>query len=521
LRPRPAAARALDVAAGLVLAGILAALIRPWARPEDLVVALVLVVGLRLLLRPPPVPVFEPRRMVAMGTVAYALAFSFVTVTRHYTFLTHALDLGYYVQLVWNLAGGRGPRVSLPEMHAWGDHLSPIMYGLVPAFWVAPGAVTLLIFQSAALAAGAPAVFLLARRRLGDARLAALFALLYLTNPSLHGMNVRDFHAAALAVPLLLWAFVAAETRRAVLFAGLIVLTLGTREDAALAVIGVGIWLALGQGRWRAGAVTAAGAFALLYVELRWIIPAFRGEPYSHLARYAGLGRSLTEVLAGIILHPVGALLRVATVSRLVYLLAMLAPLGFLPLLGPGALAGALPALAQNLLSSDPVLFHPRTPYQAFVLPFLVLAAITGYARLRASRSGTPARAALALAVMASLVLSSRTVNQFAIYRWWPDAGDRAAYRVLARVPAEAAVSAQDPYVPHLALRSRVFVFPVGIEASDHLLLNLDSYPWRNLPGVGMARAGDTVEIVTESGGPVYRYAVAAEDGPHLLLRRR
>jgi uncharacterized membrane protein len=58
------------------------------------------------------------------------------------------------------------------------------MYALAPAFWVAPGAVTLLIFQSIALAAGAPAVFLLARRRLADERLAALFALLYLVNPS-------------------------------------------------------------------------------------------------------------------------------------------------------------------------------------------------------------------------------------------------------------------------------------------------------------------------------------------------
>ncbi|HET6367874.1 MAG TPA: DUF2079 domain-containing protein, partial [Pseudomonadales bacterium] len=81
---------------------------------------------------------------------------------------------------------------SLPEMHAWGDHLSPIMWGLVPAFWVAPDAVTLLVFQSAALAAGAPAVFLLARRRLGDERLAALFALLYLANPSLHGVAAED-----------------------------------------------------------------------------------------------------------------------------------------------------------------------------------------------------------------------------------------------------------------------------------------------------------------------------------------
>ena len=86
--------------------------------------------------------------------VAYAVVFSFVTVTRHLTFATHALDLGYYVQLVWNLARGAGPHVSLPEMHAWGDHLSPIMYVFVPAYWLVPGPVVLLVAQSVALALG-------------------------------------------------------------------------------------------------------------------------------------------------------------------------------------------------------------------------------------------------------------------------------------------------------------------------------------------------------------------------------
>ncbi len=78
MRARLAAARALDVAAGLLLAGILAAFVHPWVRPEDLFIALVLVGGLRLLLRPLPVPAFAPRRMVAMGTIAYTLVFSFV-----------------------------------------------------------------------------------------------------------------------------------------------------------------------------------------------------------------------------------------------------------------------------------------------------------------------------------------------------------------------------------------------------------------------------------------------------------
>ncbi|HUG35641.1 MAG TPA: DUF2079 domain-containing protein, partial [Candidatus Limnocylindrales bacterium] len=124
-------------------------------RPEEAFLVVLVIVAIRLALRPVRLPEVNARRVVAVGVTLYAAIFSFVTVTRHWTFQTHALDLGYYVQLTWNLAGGRGPRVSLPEMHAWGDHLSPIMYLVAPLFWVAPGATVLLLVQSIALALGA------------------------------------------------------------------------------------------------------------------------------------------------------------------------------------------------------------------------------------------------------------------------------------------------------------------------------------------------------------------------------
>jgi uncharacterized membrane protein len=201
-----------------------------------------------------------------------------------------------------------------------------------------------------------------------------------------------------------------------------------------------------------------------------------------------------------------------------VYLAAMLAPLAFLPLLGGWDLLGVLPALVQNLLSSDPVLYGFRAQYQSFVLPFLILAAIGGYARLARRRPGPWPAAVLVVAMVASLTLASRTVNNLAVARFWPAPAQRAAYQVLARVPPAAAVSAQDPYVPHLSLRRLVFVFPVGIEKSDYVLVNLDSYPWRNLPGVTLTRDGASVTIM--AGGVGRRYAVAAQAGPHLLLRR-
>ena len=141
-------ARLLDLAAVLCGLAVLSSLVHWWWRPEELFLVLLGVLTLRLLIAPMAVPSLRPRRVVVIGVIVYAVLYSFITVTRHLTLLTHALDLGYYIQLTWNLARGVGPYVSLPEMHAWGDHFSPIMYLLVPFFLAAPGAYVLLVFQS-------------------------------------------------------------------------------------------------------------------------------------------------------------------------------------------------------------------------------------------------------------------------------------------------------------------------------------------------------------------------------------
>ena len=513
--------RLLDLAALLCGLAVLSSLVYWWWRPEEIFLVLLGIVALRLIVAPVPVPRFRPRRVVAVGVAVYAAYFSFVTLTRHWTFKTHALDLAYYVQLTWNIARGAGARVSLPEMHAWGDHFSPIMYLFVPAFWIAPGPAVLLVAQSIALALGAVAVFGIAARRLGDERPAAVFAVLYLIHPSLHGINVRDFHSAALTIPLLLAAIYFVEAEKPWLYWASVLLILATREDATIAVVGLGLWLAVTKRRWRWGMVTTLGAFALLVVDTRWLIPYFRGEPYPHLGRYAHLGRTVPEIIATLLLHPWRVLAGLLTEKRLVYLGALLAPLAFLPLLAPEVLLGLAPPLVENLLGQDPILFDHRTQYQSFILPFLFAAAIAGYDRLALRRPGPWPKTVLVVAVMASLVLSARTVNNLSYERAVPKPEHRQAFEVIRQVPPEAVVSAQDPYVPHLALRPLIFVFPVGIEKADYLLLNTSTYPWRKDPKVIMKREGDTVTITNGVGGPTYRYAVAAERGPILLLRRR
>jgi uncharacterized membrane protein len=160
--------------------------------------------------------------------------------------------------------------------------------------------------------------------------------------------------------------------------------------------------------------VIAVASVLLLAFDLKYVLPPVRGEPYPHLHRYAYLGSSLGEVLLNIVVRPWRWIAVAATGGKLVYLLVMLVSLGFLPLFAPRVLLAAVPGLAMNLLSIDPALINFRSQYQSFVLPFLMLAAIDGYARIRDWRRAP----ALSLGLFASVLLTARTANDL-----WSRAG--------------------------------------------------------------------------------------------------
>jgi len=492
-------------------------------RAQDVLLGVLAVVAVRWSLAIPGVRVGHPTRVVAVGVIVYAVVFSVISVGQHRTFRTHAMDLGYYVQVVWDLGHGLPPFETLLEQHAWAGHLSPILYLLAPLGRLPDVAEGLLVFQSSALALGAVPLYRLARRRVGDVAGASV-ACLYLVNPSLHGITTKDFHTAALAIPLLLTAIDALSREHLLVFWGATILTLATREDAALAVLGLGLWAALAQRRRILGVVAGLLGLAWLFASVEWIVPFFRGTPYPYLTgRYQHLGENLGAIVLSPLLRPRAVLDVLLSARRLRYLAALLAPLAFLPLGAPLAAIGALPALAQNLLSSDPVLFNYRTQYQSFVLPFLLVASVGGFERVVGGGAGTilTARRVLAVAVLASLALSARTVDALAPRRWYPDEGARAAGRLMTAIPASASVCTEERFFPHLAQRARVFVFPTGLDRSDYLFVNgarLAGGQIGRLP----ARREDSTVIVALAGdrGPRhYRFRIVAEEAGFLLLR--
>jgi uncharacterized membrane protein len=500
----------------------LAGLRVPVTRGQDVLLALVLVVALRWCLALPAYRARHPALVVALGIALYTVVFSLVTIGEHRTFRTHAMDLGYYVQVVWALGHGLPPHETLLEQHAWAGHLSPILYLLAPLGRLPDVAEALLVFQSLALALGAVPLYLLARARVGDTTASAL-AVVYLLNPSLHGINTKDFHTAALAIPLLLTAMWALESGRPWLFWVAALLTLATREDAAIAVLGLGVWVALAQRRLVLGGAVGALGVAWLFASVEWIVPFFRGGPYPYFGvRYRHLGDSLGAIVLSPLLRPRAVLAVLLSASRLRYVAALLAPLGFLPLLAPLAAAGALPALAQNVLNTDAVLFNYRSQYQSFVLPFLLVATVSAVQRLacrRPARVLAP-RPVLAGAMVLSLLLSARTVNGLAVSRWRPDAGVRAAERLMDTIPPTASVTTEERFFPHLAQRARVFVFPTGLGRSDYAFVNGARLGAGEIARVPADRERATVTVrPAGTGEPPARFAIAGEEAGFLVLR--
>jgi uncharacterized membrane protein len=461
---------------------------RLFTRADEFLIVLAVLVALRGLVAPLRLPHVSPARVAVAGVLGYVCVMGFIVVTRHNALRTHALDLGQYTQVIWAIWAAHGPYTTLPPVHFWGEHLSLVFYLLAPLMWIQATPLGLLIAQTIVLALGGLAVFVFAARRLGPGPVAGAFALLFLINPSLHGINLRDIHPQAFAITLIVVAALAFDAGRYAWCAVALVLTLACREDAAVAVVGFGIWLAVARGHWRLGAALAVASVLLLAFDLRYVMPLFRGEPYPHLHRYDYLGTSLAEILVNMVIRPwrwVGVAL---SGGKLVYLLVMLLPLGFLPLLAPRVLAAALPGLAVNLLSVDPVLANFRSQYQSFVLPLLMLAAVEGYARVREWRR---APAILALAFFASVLLTARTANDLMITRWRLDASQRAAHALMRRIPGDVAVSTNERLVPHLATRREIFIYPTGAGISDFVL---DIEPvLRARPAAGyreIARAG-------------------------------
>jgi uncharacterized membrane protein len=404
---------------------------------------------------------------------AFAAGFSALSVLRHEAFNSGRFDLGNMVQVVWSTAHGdpfRMTDLQGDQISRLGAHTDFMLAAFAPLWWLWPDPSLLLVAQAAVVALGALPVFWLARKHLGSARAALGFALAYLLYPPVQWLVLDDFHAVALACPLLLFGFWYLDEDRLGAFAVVASLAMLTKEEIGFAVAGLGIWYALAGGRLRAGLAIAAAGTTLSLLLILGVMPAVSGGESDFYRRYGEVGGSPGGIVETILTDPVHVL-EVAFDGRgLGYLARLLAPVLFVAV-APLTLVAALPELAINLLSSTATQTSIHFHYTAAITPALVAGSVFGAARIarRRPETATPlAVTAVVLALAAGWWLGPLPYpggEDLAANAWRVDSHDRVANRALERIPADAVVSASNVLGAHLSERKRILSFPYRQDA--------------------------------------------------------
>jgi uncharacterized membrane protein len=412
-------------------------------------------------------------RWLIVATVAMALALVVSGLIR-YRFYLSGFDQAFFEQKFWLIARGQWTE-TVEGYHVLGDHFAPIVVPLgLTSLLPWPGE-ALMVLQGVVVAAG-----LLPAYRLGTAVVGRRHAWL---GPLWYGLSVPlwyalfDFHTVVLGVPVLVWMMWRVEATRVdgralvgALVVGELALVL-CREDLAIlgaAVIGVAFV------RYRRPALlavaAAGGGIGLLYLQFsRVILGDGAASPFA--VRYHSFGDAPGQLVAGLPSH-LGLLVQRLTdpVALSVYLCL------FLPMVGLAFVGWRLAwpgfvLMLTVLISDDELTRSVYFQYHAAAVPFLIWGGLTGFRTVvdrgwvgseRLTRGIVLSSVALFVFVGPVLAVSNPQAD-----RRWPvvaTSADRIALDdVVAHAPPGVELSASGSLAPHVADRSRLYVFPMPI----------------------------------------------------------
>ncbi len=335
-----------------------------------------------------------PWRLTLLAVLLYSATFTAMNWGLWFNLQIPHGDSAMYEEHLWNLEHGRGFRSYLDQGLFLGEHIQVIHLLLLPLHLLWPSHLLLELCESLALASTAIPLFWIARRHSGSGWAAFYLAVACLLGFPLQYLDIsidfKTFRPISFGVPLLMFAIDQMERRRWKTMTLLLLLTLSAKEDFAIPISLIGLWLA-----WRGdlrfgessqhveeagdrkktawiGAAICLSAAVYLFLAVKIVIPWFRGGETVHYARYfAKFGQTPWEILVGMLTRPRLLWTEIVDAQTFLYAASLLVPLGFLPLLSPSRLLLGLPLF--GLLCLNELALSPPGPYHHFHAPLLPL----------------------------------------------------------------------------------------------------------------------------------------------------
>ncbi len=404
---------------------------------------------------------------------------------RYESYNSSAYDLGIMIQVIWNTGHGYFLQDSInmgyPMTRFWMAHWEFIFILIAFVYRLISHPYTIIILQTLVVGLGAVPLYWLAKEQIHDKSTAVTFAFAYLMYPAIQNANLADVHGIVFAAPLLIYAFYFMIKKNYKMFYLFGFLALICREDVALLLVMMGIYLFLFQKDRKHGLVTAiiSGLYFLIWfqrMKIRSILglPEFEIMPgaETHWSHWGNLSEDPTYFIEFF-----------ARKYNIWYFVYIFAPVVFISFIEWKILLIATPIFLINLSSNYYYTHDVEHYYSAIIAPFVFISAIYATAKIyeffrvkfkgrfkeRAVRENVFSTISSLVFVLAIVFFFVKS-NALDIRKWKITDHHRAINAMIKKIPQDASLTAENRLVLHAAERREIYVFNDNIGKVDYIL---------------------------------------------------
>ena len=438
-----------------------------------------------------PEPAIEPKKAhkayiwITVGlSAAFFLFVSAWTVGRVYSFSSPTFDFGIFSQMFYNMKESGLPMTTVERdglLSHFAVHVSPVYYLMLPFYWLVPTPATLQVLQAAVITSAVIPLWKIGKHHglTGGQRM--LVCVVLLLFPAYSGGTSYDIHENCFLTPLILWLLYGIDRKNTAITAIAAVLTLMVKEDAAVYVAVVALWLIVKTVlRFKKLDVqNLITGIVLLAISLGWffLVTGYLAKSGDGVMTYRynnfmyDGSSSLITVIKSVILNPMKAVYECVDAEKLYFIAMTLLPLLGLPLLTRRYERYILliPYILVNLMSDYQYQHDIFFQYTFGSNAFLVYLTVVNLADLKINwqRIFALVAATIMSAACFGIVVVPKAMNYPAqaiqYYDYYQNIRD-----TLDTIPDSASVTATTFYTTHLSQRK--VLYDVRYCSQEHLL---------------------------------------------------
>lgn len=420
--------------------------------------------------------IISPFALLVVGTILT------VTILMYKAFWTPTYDFGIFSQMFYYMKETLLPLTTCERdklLSHFAVHFSPIFYLILPAYFVFPSPVTLLVCQGLISLSGLVPLYLLCKNYKQTNLCTAFLCLCYLGVPALTGGNLYYLHENVFLTPLLLWLFYFCDKKKyvpAVVFA---VLTMLVKEDAPIYVIFFGLYLLLSKKDKKFGAVLISVA-TLYFVTAVGLMKMFglgiMSNRFDNFNK-TGEATNLVGVVMTAFSNPAYVISEIFENDRIMFLLQLFIPLGFMPFFTKklSRYILLLPMVVINLLSDYGYQHDMSYQYVFGTLAFVIYLCVINSADMEITKR---TKHLLVCGISSVMVFASMYYSRLEVVESYRNNLEehKAMAQAIELIPDDASVSATTFLVSNLSQRDEVYELESTKNVTDYYVLDL-RYP--------------------------------------------